>query len=115
MAQIGPIVYDAEWVKDNVTWKENTVDYGMKKIYTFNEKESAVSEDTYITVLNLPWMSALTKLKYGTGMSIQKKFIFGNLKKSNFTKKNSRIQFRVYHSGPENLKRSRPKKTREIK
>ena len=69
LAQIGPIVYDVEWKKDNVSWgiHENSVDYGLKKIYTFNEKDSVVSEDTYITVLNLPWMSALTKLKYGTG------------------------------------------------
>ena len=69
LAQIGPIVYDVEWKKDNVSWQihENSVDYGLKKIYTFNEKDSVVSEDTYITVLNLPWMSALTKLKYGTG------------------------------------------------
>ena len=69
LAQIGPIVYDVEWKKDNVSWRihENSVDYGLKKIYTFNEKDSVVSEDTYITVLNLPWMSALTKLKYGTG------------------------------------------------
>ena len=84
LAQIGPIVYDAKWEKDNVTWKENSVDYGLKKIYTFNENESAVSEDTNITVLNLPWISALTKLKYGTGMSIQENL---SLEKSNFTEK----------------------------
>ena len=68
--QVGPFVYEERWSKVDVKWSRDgkTVDYRKVKTFGFRRDLSVASDRTAFTTLNVPMISALTTIKYESGL-----------------------------------------------
>ncbi|CAH1981588.1 unnamed protein product [Acanthoscelides obtectus] len=63
--ELGPYVYVEKWEKKNIKFHDNgTVSFNQEKIYTFDESQSAGSEDDVVVVPNIPMLSATSQSKH---------------------------------------------------
>lgn len=66
--ELGPYVFQEDWVKDNIKWKndDKSIEYNQLRTYKFLPKESTGRLRDTVTVPNIPMMSALNAMKDGS-------------------------------------------------
>jgi len=68
LVELGPYVFQEDWVKDNVEWRDgdSKIKYNQLRYFKFLPKESKGKLRDVVTIPNIPMIAALDAMKSGT-------------------------------------------------
>lgn len=66
--ELGPYVFTDDWQKSNIEWKngDNSIEYNQLRYFKFLPKESKGQLRDQVVIPNIPMISALNAMKFGT-------------------------------------------------